>query len=226
MALYQLRPYFTICILLLSALTSGLHAESGLYVRGAVLHLHGSAQLSVQGDVYLEEAEIKGSGSVVLCGALPQAVHACGSRLSRLTVANPTAVALYGELYISSVLSVQQGVLDVRAGQLYLEAGAVAEVAAGARLLGRLSAQWSPARPPVGIYLPRSPTAAALLPPVQWPVGYAMPPVRHASPTGGLSATGIALPVPHPPPQPASGNRRGIAGAPQKVNIPPLSLFV
>lgn len=201
MAIYRLLPSFAFLFILLLPL-KGLQGKSGLYVHGPGLYLHSGAQLSVQGDVYLEEAEIGGSGQLLLSGAFPQAVHACGSRVARLSVDNPTTVALYGELRVTTVLSVQRGVLDVRAGQLVLEENAVLKCAAGAQVLGHVPLAVSPAAPPVGTFLPRIYRSSALLQPVPLPLAYTMQPARRALPAGRLAAAGIDLPVPHPPPRP------------------------
>lgn len=196
--MHRLLPYLTILVLFS---LNELQGKSGLYVHGPGLYLHDGAQLSVQGDVHLQDAAIKGSGKVLLCGTSPQSVHAFQSEVGQLSVDNPTMVALYGELRVSTMLSVQRGVLDVRAGRLILEKDEGLECTPGAKLLRNLPLMVFPPAPPLGANLPRLLSAAGL------PVGGHSEgregPLWHlwGRPKGCATASDIALSVPDPPPR-------------------------
>ena len=94
--------------------------SSGLGVWNDVLYIHTADTLTMQGNLHLFQAEINGSGTLLMKDARPCYLLAEKSSLTNLLIDNTDTVTLIGELFIKASLTILHGVLDTRNAHLFL----------------------------------------------------------------------------------------------------------
>ncbi|REA56514.1 hypothetical protein DSL64_26720 [Dyadobacter luteus] len=109
--------------------------EYGVSVFGKVLGIHEHSALAISGDLYLEGAEITGSGTLLLTDKKVQRIRASHSTVSKLEINNPTRVLLHGELHIYHKLIVKHGVMDSSNALLTLADSSTVALLQGGSLL-------------------------------------------------------------------------------------------
>jgi len=113
-----------------------VNAPTGVMIRGPI-NISSGAMFTTFNDLFLQNAEVSGSGELRLKANHPQKIHAFRSTIACLTLDNPTQVSLTGDLKIENKLSVKNGVFDVRQGKLKLKEDAKVELMNGATILHR-----------------------------------------------------------------------------------------
>jgi hypothetical protein len=102
------------------ALPDSQPKTDGLYVKNEI-GIFVNAQLVTFGDVYLDSANITGSGQFSFNGLAPQTLNSKASTVANLLIANPTTVTLKGHLLLTNSLSLQKGIFDSQKGILSFE---------------------------------------------------------------------------------------------------------
>lgn len=120
---------------LLHVCVVGQDANS-VYIYGDI-GIHG--EMVVYSDLYIDSAEVEGSGAIVLYSTNTDAIlthiFSNQSTIGHLIVQNPARTILHGDLTISEQLDVYTGVFDVRHATFDIESEATLFVAANALLL-------------------------------------------------------------------------------------------
>lgn len=101
------------------------------------LYVGGNSSLHVQGDVYLRDAHVLGSGTFVLDDDASQRIIAHYSEVSNLKIANPTQVVLTGDLQVTQTLTVEAGVFRADQADLILTDSTKLRFLLGGKLHGQ-----------------------------------------------------------------------------------------
>jgi hypothetical protein len=139
-----------------SAAQATSSAASGLYVKNNALGTFGDKALTVFGDVYLDNADIQGTGALTLASDKPQKIVAHNSKINNLVIDNPTVVTLEGQLLIRQKLTVSNGVFDTRNALLEFADTAQIRLEAKGRILKKCPHLDSVPPPIAGINSPVS----------------------------------------------------------------------
>ncbi|PRY27022.1 hypothetical protein CLV58_13524 [Spirosoma oryzae] len=114
--------------------TSRTSQLRGLGIFGKALGIHGQDSLLVAGDLVLDRAEVVGEGVLLLKSRAPQQLIARHSTLINLAIDNPTQVTLRGDLRVKQSLTVKEGTLIDRDGNLTLDPTCQTTLLAGGQL--------------------------------------------------------------------------------------------
>lgn len=101
------------------------------------LFIAAKGTFSIKGNLYLQESEVLGDGSLTLNGDAPQQIVSHNSQVMNLDIANPGLVTLNGDLRINHSLTVNKGTLNALNADLDLCDSAQIKLLAGAKLHAR-----------------------------------------------------------------------------------------
>ncbi|MCP9764024.1 hypothetical protein [Lacihabitans soyangensis] len=109
--------------------------KQGFYVSNESLGIHGSAELVVFSDLYLDSTSIVGSGTLTLQTNRSTKIFSKNSKVNNLKITGKNHVALEGDLYIVCSLTLNQAIFDVSRGSLTMNTQAILTLTNGAQVL-------------------------------------------------------------------------------------------